>query len=163
MIRMMDEILGMALLNGHLQGLQDQLRAQVSCHGPADDLVAPGVEHHSQIQEPSPRWDVGNTCTTRKCRCVGHPQFIRAAGSEVTLDQNGADFASAHLWVVRGALRRLTPRKSAACIRRAPRLRPTCRPCSANSAWIRGVPWVDTPDHHNGPLDLFRNFWVPED
>lgn len=80
MIGMVDDILGMALLDSHLQSLQDQLRAQVSGHGPADDPAAPGVEHDGQIQEPSPGWDVGN---------VSYPEFIRAAGREVTLDQIG--------------------------------------------------------------------------
>jgi hypothetical protein len=56
------------------------------------------------------------------------------------LDQIGAGVVTVCLWVVRGALRRLTPRKSAVRIRRATRLRPTCQPCSANSAWIRGAP-----------------------
>jgi len=43
-----------------LQSLQDQLGAQVSGHGPADDPAAPGVEHDGQIEKPSPGWDIGN-------------------------------------------------------------------------------------------------------
>ena len=50
MIGMMDDILGTALLDGHLQGFQDQLRAQVSRHGPADDPAAPGVEQQAPMK-----------------------------------------------------------------------------------------------------------------
>jgi len=132
MIGMVDDILGMALLDSHLQSLQDQLRAQVSCHGPANDPAAPGVEHDGQIEKPSPGWDIGD---------IRHPEFIRAAGCKVALDQIGGWLC---IWPSLGGVRRfggrLTPRKSAAFIRRATRLRPTCRPCSANSAWMRGAP-----------------------
>ena len=84
-----DDILRMVLLDGHLESSQDQLSTQMSRHGPADDPAAPGIDHNGQVQEPGPGWDVGDTCTARKCRCIRHPEFIRATGSEVTLDQIG--------------------------------------------------------------------------
>jgi hypothetical protein len=96
-IGMMDDILGMALLNGHLQSLQDQLCAQVGRHGPADDPTAPGIDYNGQVQEPSPRSDVRN---------VGYPEFIRAAGREVTLDQIGGWLC---LWSSLGGPRHFAP------------------------------------------------------
>ncbi len=78
LIGMVDDILGMALLDGHLQGIRDKLRAQMGRHGPADNPAAPDVDHDSQVQEPSPGSDVGDIC---------HPELVRAAGSEVTLHQ----------------------------------------------------------------------------
>ncbi len=80
MVGMVDDVLGAALPDSHLQSLQDQLGAQVGCHGPADNPAAPGVEHDGQIQEPRPRWNVRN---------VSDPEFIGATGCEVTLDQIG--------------------------------------------------------------------------
>src|SRR5215207_4905211 len=44
LIGMMDDILRTALLDGHLQGSQDQLGPQVGRHGPTDDPAAPSVE-----------------------------------------------------------------------------------------------------------------------
>jgi hypothetical protein len=63
-----------------LQGLQDQLSAQVGSHRPANNPAAPGVNHDGQVQEPSPRSDESD---------IRYPEFIRVAGSEVTLNQVG--------------------------------------------------------------------------
>jgi hypothetical protein len=86
---MVDDILGTALLDSHLQGIRDKLSAQMSSHGPANDPAAPDIDHDSQVEEPSPRSDVGDTCTARKCSCICHPELVRAAGSEATLHQVG--------------------------------------------------------------------------
>jgi hypothetical protein len=59
-IGVMDDLLGMTLLNSHVQGLQDQLGAQVGRHGPTDYPPAPGIDYDGQVQEPGPRADVGN-------------------------------------------------------------------------------------------------------
>jgi hypothetical protein len=80
LIRMVDDTFWMALLNGHLQCLQDELSAQVSSHRPTDNPTAPGINYDGQIQKPSPRSDE---------RDIRHPEFIRAASREVTLDQIG--------------------------------------------------------------------------
>src|SRR5690606_32210787 len=77
---MVNNALRATLFNGHLQRIQDELCTQVGGHRPADDLAAPGIEHDSQVQEPGPGGDIGN---------VRDPQFVRAGGGEVSLDQVG--------------------------------------------------------------------------
>jgi hypothetical protein len=81
MIGMMDDRLGRALSESHLEGLQDQLRAQMSSHGPTDDPPAPGIDHDGQVQESSPRSDVGD---------IGYPQSIGSTGCEIALDEVGS-------------------------------------------------------------------------
>src|SRR3712207_6932090 len=46
--------------------------------GPADDLAAPDVEHHGEVEEAGRR---------RNERDVGDPQLVRAAGGEVAVHQ----------------------------------------------------------------------------
>jgi len=75
-IGMVDDILGTALWMAICRGAKTSYGAQMSRHGPADDATAPGVQHDGQVQEAGPGWDVGN---------AGHPEFVRAAGCEVTL------------------------------------------------------------------------------
>ena len=70
----MDDVLGAALGQRHLQSIQHQFRAQVQGHGPADDPSRPGVQDHGQKQEAGVGRDVRN---------VADPQFIRAGGGEV--------------------------------------------------------------------------------
>jgi hypothetical protein len=80
MIGMMDDLLRMTLQDSHLQGIQDELGAQVDRHSPTDDPAAPGVHHDGQVQEPAPGTDVGD---------IRHPEFVGTAGREVALDQIG--------------------------------------------------------------------------
>ncbi len=68
----------MPLPDGHLQGGEYQFRAQVSGHGPPNHPAAPGIDHHSQIQEPGPGRDIGD---------VSHPELIWPRSSEIAGDQ----------------------------------------------------------------------------
>jgi hypothetical protein len=74
----MDHPLRPALSQSHVQGLQDQLGAQMRGHRPAHHPTAPGVHHHGQVQEARPGRDVGD---------VGHPEPIATLGREVPVHQ----------------------------------------------------------------------------
>ena len=80
LIGMMNNALWTALPDCHRQRIEHQLGAQVSGHGPTHHPAAPGVQDHCQIQPAGPGSDIGN---------VGHPEFVRAVGVEVALDQVG--------------------------------------------------------------------------
>ena len=75
---MVDDGLGTALLEGHVESVQDQAGAQVVGHGPPDDAPAEGIEHDGQVEEPGPGRDVGN---------VGDPQPVGCIRGEVPADQ----------------------------------------------------------------------------
>jgi len=62
LIAMMYDVLGSPLAHSYLERVQHQLSSQVVCHGPADDLAAPDVEHHGQVKEPGCGWQVGDVC-----------------------------------------------------------------------------------------------------
>jgi hypothetical protein len=48
-----------ALVQGHVQGIEDELGAQVCGHGPAHHAAAEGVDQHQQEQETRPGRDIG--------------------------------------------------------------------------------------------------------
>jgi hypothetical protein len=70
----------MALADGHVQGVQYQLGAQVVGHGPAHDAARERVQHDRQVQPAFVGALLGD---------VGHPQPIRRGRGEVALDQVG--------------------------------------------------------------------------
>ena len=78
LVRVMNHIDRPALRDGHIQRGQDELGAQMGCHGPADDAPTPRVEHDGEIQEAGPRRDV---------RDVRDPQPIRARRRELAIDE----------------------------------------------------------------------------
>ncbi len=51
-IRMMNHLGRSALRDGHVERGQDELGAEMGCHGPADDAATPRVEHDGEIQAP---------------------------------------------------------------------------------------------------------------
>ena len=69
-----------ALGHGHLQGVEDELGAEMRRHGPADDPATPGVQHDGQVEEAGPGGDLGD---------VSHPEPIRSRGRESALHQVG--------------------------------------------------------------------------
>ncbi len=69
-----------ALRDGHLQGIQHQLRAEVMGHGPPDDAAAEGVEHHGEVEETRSRRHIGD---------VGDPEPVRCLGREHAIDEIG--------------------------------------------------------------------------
>ncbi len=58
LVRMMDHVAGPALLDGHVQCVQDEIGLQVGPHRPAHDAPGKRVEHDRQIQEAGPGRDV---------------------------------------------------------------------------------------------------------
>ena len=40
-----------ALTDGHLQRIEDKFAAEMVGGGPADDLAAPDIEHHAEVEE----------------------------------------------------------------------------------------------------------------
>lgn len=69
---------GLALADGHVERLGDELGAEVGGHGPADDAPAPDVEDDSEVEESGPRRHIGD---------VRHPEAIRPLGGEVSIHQ----------------------------------------------------------------------------
>ena len=98
--------LGATAGDGHLQRIDDQLRAHVLGHAPADDRAAVGVLDGSEIEPAGRNW--------------------RSTKSSATLTPGT-------LIVVRPRLRRTNPEIWASRINRATRLRPTRMPCVMRS------------------------------
>jgi hypothetical protein len=78
MVGVVDHVSRPAAAQGHVQGVQHQLRAQVCGHGPTDHAPAPGVQHDRQEEEAGRGRDVGN---------VGHPEAIGAGRVKLPLDE----------------------------------------------------------------------------
>ncbi len=57
---MVDDVLRTALSEGHIEGVEHELRAQVRGHGPTDHASTEGVEHDGEIEEPGPSGNVGS-------------------------------------------------------------------------------------------------------
>lgn len=82
-IRVMDQTRrGLAGLNGHLQGVDDQLSLQAVTHGPTDNTAGVQIHHSGQIQPAPSGGDVSN---------IGQPDFIGLAGGKVLLEQIRGD------------------------------------------------------------------------
>jgi hypothetical protein len=48
---MVDDVAWAALPDHYLQGIEDQFGAEMVSHGPVDNLAAPGVENHGEMQK----------------------------------------------------------------------------------------------------------------
>jgi len=68
----------LSLADGHVEGVQDQLGAQVVGHRPAHHSPGEGVQDHRQIQPPFAGALLGD---------VGDPEPVGAGRLEVTLDE----------------------------------------------------------------------------
>jgi hypothetical protein len=64
---MVNRLLRVALLGGHVERVQYQLGAQVVCHCPADNSPTEGVEHDCEVEESGLGRHVGD---------VSHPQLV---------------------------------------------------------------------------------------
>jgi len=129
---MVDRIVRLTLPHGHLQRGEHQLGPQVPLHRPANYATAERVQYDRQIQKAGLGRHVGD---------IRHPELIKPVGVEVApRARSGAGRAPSSLMVVEGRLRRLTPRRPAAFIRRATRFLPTRIPSSCKAAWTRGAP-----------------------
>ena len=111
---------------------EHQVGGHLLADRPADDAPAPDVEHDGQEDEAGPGRHVGH---------VGHPELVRARRPRTCASPDPApDVASGSRRVVTTKpRRRLTPRRPAARISRATRLRPTRVPSSRSSAWMFGT------------------------
>ncbi len=80
LVRVMNDVVGSSLSQGHVQRVEHEFCAQVRRHRPAHDLPAPGIEDNRQVQDPRPGRNLGD---------IGDPQLIRARSPEGALDQVG--------------------------------------------------------------------------
>jgi hypothetical protein len=78
LIGVVDDTLGSAHCERHVQSAKHQLGGQCRGHRPADDPTAAGIEHDREIQKPRPRRNVGY---------VSYPQPIRRLRGEIALHQ----------------------------------------------------------------------------
>ena len=75
LIRMMDDIGRLPLVQCHVQSIEHKLGAQMSCHRPADDPPSAHVENDREEQK---------ACPGRHESDVGDVQLIGPIGGEVT-------------------------------------------------------------------------------
>jgi hypothetical protein len=75
-----DDLARPPLAERHVQGVEDELGAQVEAHCPADDAPGEGVEDDGKVEEAGPGRDVGD---------VGNPELVRPLGPEIPIDQIG--------------------------------------------------------------------------
>jgi hypothetical protein len=77
-----DEAVKVALAppEGHLEGIEGEVGAQMRGGLPADDEAAVGVEDERYVDEARPGAHVGE---------VGEPEAVRGDGREVALDEAG--------------------------------------------------------------------------
>src|SRR4051812_29342201 len=78
LVTVMDDVGRSALAKGHLESIENELGAEMVCHGPADDPAAVGVEHDREIEEARERGHEGD---------VGNPELVRPLGGEVAVNQ----------------------------------------------------------------------------
>src|SRR5438552_7766265 len=69
LVRVMDDVRGPALLDGHVQRRQDELGSEMGLHRPTDYAPTPRVDNNGEVQKPRPG---------RNIRDVRHPQPIGA-------------------------------------------------------------------------------------
>ncbi len=113
LIRVMDHVVGLPLLDGHVERREHQAAGHALADRPAHDATAPDVEHDGQVDEAGPRRHVGH---------VGDPGFVGRGRREATLHEVRCWTLS--LIAARRddvALRRLTPWMRAQRISRATR------------------------------------------
>jgi hypothetical protein len=72
------EGLAAAAPQGHLEGVEGELGAQVAGDGPADDQARVAVDDQGGVAEPAGGLDVGQ---------IRHPGLVGRGGAEVTLQQ----------------------------------------------------------------------------
>ena len=116
---------GPALAKRHVERLKNQFGTQMGGHGPADNTPAEGVEHHRQVEKARPGRDVSN---------VGHPYGVGRRANEMAMEQIRPGRAPGSRTVVTIQARRLAPRRPAAFIKRATRLRPRWISAARNSS-----------------------------
>lgn len=74
----MDDVLRLALRDGHVQRVEHDIGSQRGRHRPADDATAPRVEDDGDVQKACPR---------RHVRNVGNPKLVRTVDIEVAVDE----------------------------------------------------------------------------
>src|SRR5271165_2121944 len=77
---MMDDAIGFATIDRHVERFQNEFGAQMIGHRPADDAPAVSVKHDREIQEACPGRDVGD---------VGNPELVGPLGGELPIDEIG--------------------------------------------------------------------------
>ena len=78
LVRVVNDALGFALLQRHVQRCEHEVCSHALAHGPTHDAAPPDVDDHGQVEEPHPGRHVGH---------VRYPQLVRATGMETPVDQ----------------------------------------------------------------------------
>jgi hypothetical protein len=116
----------------HVEGVQDQVGAQVVGHRPADDPAGEAVQHDREVEPTLAGALLGD---------VGDPQPVRCWWGEVAFDQVGG---WGGVWVAAGQPLPSAPvaaLEASGRISLATRLRPTCTSrARRSSACTRGAP-----------------------
>ena len=73
-----DDALGPAPRQRHIEGVEHQPGLEVRDHGPADHPPAEDIQHDGEIEEAGPGREIGD---------VGNPQAVGRPGPEVARDQ----------------------------------------------------------------------------
>jgi hypothetical protein len=81
LVRVMDDIFWVTLLDRHAQGIHYQGGLEAKGHRPTDDFATPGIHDNGQVQATRPSRDVSNICD---------PQTVGSAGAEISLHQIGS-------------------------------------------------------------------------
>lgn len=123
-------------LDGHPQGVHDDLRSEVILHRPTDHPTRVDIEDEGQIEEAFPRGDLGD---------IRHPDPVHLRGREAPLDRifdrkiapapTGAPSSPA-------ALPRVQPRSPAWRMSLSTRLREQRVPSVLEPTWTLGDPYV---------------------
>ena len=80
LIRVMDNVLGLARQQRHVQCLNDQIRRHVHTERPAHHFAAEHIGHHGKVHKALPGRHIGHVC---------HPQLIDVGGDKLALNQIG--------------------------------------------------------------------------
>ena len=80
LVAVMDDAVRPALTDRHLQRVQHQFGRQMVGHRPADNLAAPGIQNHCEIEKTARRRHEGD---------VGNPELVRPESSEIAVYQVG--------------------------------------------------------------------------
>jgi hypothetical protein len=115
-----------ALAEGHVERFEDYFRTQMGSHGPARDAAAESIEHHGQVEKARPGRNVSD---------IGNPHGAGCGANEIAVEQiRRPGRAGRSRTVVTSHERRLAPRRLAAFIERATRLRPAWIAAADNSS-----------------------------
>lgn len=90
LVGVVDDVVGSALLDCHVQGVRDEFGPMMSRHCPTDHPAAPDIDNHRQIKSPRPGRDVCD---------IGYPKLVGTRSRKVTVHQI---WRRSDLWISSG-------------------------------------------------------------